>query len=498
MLRYKGWIPNVAGRLSFGLIGTQCDFPRRCAVVNAGGLKRRILCVQERSLSDALIPNWYLRFLYECETEWVFVFEAGTFQAEGAASDSLLGTVYAFTARGWKAQQPATDLHFKASAKTAVTEVQRSYAARGQSDRFEAFSEKCDTLLSSGILDSGCVYRATVQIDRSGLVTLSNLTAPASLEYVASLTGRPAALSEEQHGLLYNQTFYFLKDISHSHKHHEHKHDTITSAQQDEPRAMWAAAIQHSMHRSVLGHRRSGSSHRLNDAIGIMAYMASFDAFLKAERERGAFGEDIPYGVSLALGYNLEATEDSVKAELDNAKKREDNEKLRLTAIFGIPVALFSVFKDSSNQNSIYWLYERLTVYLREPLAAWSMVLALTLYFTVKYGGNDIMSFPPLRNVIRVFRSASRPAAILYAALYASIPPAVIAFLHFGMHLNWRSRDVLLAAFWLLVLAQLFIPLIYIPLYLTIGQLVRRMFQIAFPPDWRSFVLRLIGQGQRA
>ena len=73
MPAYVGWVPNVAGRLSFSHLGNTRN-PGACSRINDGDSTGRLLiCYQYRRYSDTLLRPAYLQYVYGQRANIAFV-----------------------------------------------------------------------------------------------------------------------------------------------------------------------------------------------------------------------------------------------------------------------------------------------------------------------------------------------------------------------------------------------------------------------------------------
>jgi hypothetical protein len=178
------------------------------------------------------------------------------------------------------------------------------------------------------------------EIDRAGIATLSEKARRDNVEFAASVSDAPAPLNDVSARYLCNQAFFFLKDIAHVHRHHHHRSDTITAAYPSDRANSWVRETQYSIHRRVVALRRTPTPLNLYDALGIMAYMASFT---KIATELGGKSE----GIETALQYNTSEIENSIKASLESRRWNRTQFNLILTAIPALFLAMAAFLKPT-------------------------------------------------------------------------------------------------------------------------------------------------------
>jgi hypothetical protein len=461
------------------MIGTDCKWPNRCAVVNVGSPDRQIICSQRRSLSDALVPAWYVRFLYNCETEFFFVLNAQSVSAPENEVSKLEGRVYVYTKKKWHYKNKATNLHIAVSAKTALNAIFYEFKNSKDECRQETLKEMREKLRVSNIMDKSCVFSCSILLDRHGKLILDDLHVNEDIEYSPSLVREQGELNSKLYGFLYKQIYYFIKDISHAHKHHDKKHDTIIYAKELDSEFSWVRETQYSMHRSVLGHRRSGNVNRLNNAVGIMSYMASFEKYIKYEIENKAFGEVSIQNIEYSIGYDLSATENSIRAEIENAKEISEKKNIFWAAIIGIPSLLIGLFKDDSGKNYFEKVYKFTDSIFSDPFVCITLIALLIMFYVYRYGFANAYEISILKNPYRIYRSMNKEQSALYklSLFMLMFLSAIFLKIEFNV-IVWSSLRNACIYLWASLFTYLVFVLFYVPLALTFFQLCDRILEI--------------------
>lgn len=327
---FVGWIPNVAGRLSFSHIGMS-SYPRRCRVENTGGpYGRRVAVAQERRLSDWLLPNWYFRALYGFSADWHFVFVARTVGDPFDHIARLEGEVMVFDKVDWRRYADSAD-----GEPTAPCEVFDSEVMPWASE--PRAMAAADTLPESALarLRESALFSFAVGVRRSGVVWLRSLAFASDLAFAddyASGAHAPTA-SEILH--LANQVFFFLKDISHNHRHHHPGSDTITEVSRVDHRRTWAIATHYRIHRKVVEMRRSTDPEAFYGASGMLAYLSSLRKAVSTRAQK-----DQSRG---PLSYNNAEIESSIKAETEVMRWRQAQTNITKTALPALALALVAL-----------------------------------------------------------------------------------------------------------------------------------------------------------
>lgn len=471
---YVGWIPNVAGRLSFSHIG-QTRHPAPCRTLNEDdGHQRLIICAQDRPLSDALVNGRYFKFVYGYDPSWTFVLIANS-EARGADKRAkLVGQIYVFNRTRWLeavgGNLSGEDLIGDAlEAASVVTEQPGG----------------CAVLISGALKDiavqlsASAVYVVGCEIGRNGIVKVTETARASGVLFTPAVTEAARPIDSQAQRYFCNQAYFFLKDISHSHRHHHKKADTITAAYPDDAEQSWIRETQYGIHRRVVKVRRSKEPQRLYDALGLMAYMKSFKAII-AELPTSP-------GKHFTEQYNLDETEESIKATAEVRKWGRVQMNLILTAIptliFGLTTILRPPAHLSNQAGSIFeTLRECLAVIYSNDIRGTLAALLTAAVVPFVYGAVDITRLEPVQTAKRMITvwPAKRQATVwtLCAACTLIVNLAGV----FGVFAGWVSRD----AFWYCSVASIGFSAIFffaLPYLFTVPDLFRLLRTYPHRPD---------------
>lgn len=103
IIRYKGWLPTVSGKLSFDIIGSGIH-PNPPIIANVADKNSRfILCSQKRNLLDNILPfkTKFARTLFHQKGDFVFLCLAESSNNIKVLDGSLRGTLLIFKADRW-------------------------------------------------------------------------------------------------------------------------------------------------------------------------------------------------------------------------------------------------------------------------------------------------------------------------------------------------------------------------------------------------------------
>jgi hypothetical protein len=331
------------GTLSFRKIG-ESSFPTPTGYANVtiNGLdysKRFIALYQKRRLSDALFSR--LRDFSDKRAMWfVGVFSAD--RREQSTYDKLVGRVHIYPSRShWEAATVALPPHEKGDTqgsliKRLIHKIRDTSIDRDE--RAEAFRN----------LEKFCAASALFSIDvelrRDGVLSLS---APSSLSGPHLERSRQYA-ADRGHDFdewIANQTYCFLRDVSHNHQHHHGSADTLISVQKyDEknPKA-WKVRIVYSLQHFIIDSKRRMDLPSLVHCKGIMAYRDSFVEISQLSGEP-----------TITSSAHLVA---SVSAQIESAAKGSEA-KARIASVtqamlgwLAVVLALIALFLDKQISN---------------------------------------------------------------------------------------------------------------------------------------------------
>lgn len=258
---YKGWVPVVAGRLSFRLVGNT-SVPQPCEFINlawqGGGL---VVVQQVRTFNmDLLLGRPGLKSSGKGDetTECVFICVA-----DWPASDDKLapmsGTIAMLAECHWERFEQsftAAQHALEAAVRTRTTPDQKHL------DHIYQVVERIDV-------------KARFTLTRGGEVELQLVHHNIYAESAEVISTKSEAIAMLKHGVA-SQIYFFLRDIAHHHKHHDPKSDALLDVwpldtvrpegwRQEVAVALWRTAV--TMRRGFDG-----------SAAGFVAYALAFKA----------------------------------------------------------------------------------------------------------------------------------------------------------------------------------------------------------------------------
>lgn len=244
-MAYFGWVPTVTGNLSFTTLG-RGSFPSRSIRIDT---ENGFVIYQKRDLLDVLVPYAddvvVANFLRETIANWILQI-SGKFSffmvaSQESGDERCTGTIYLVAHAG--------------NSKPLKVATRKFSQSNGENDALAFFE--------NAISEMSC-YKSDFELERQGRLKLISQSQPDDFSSVE--------------GILVNQTFFFVKDISHVHQHHDPRHDAITvmTPETDDPNVGWIAATQQALYRSIIRYKRFRNEKALFRASGILAYTKAF------------------------------------------------------------------------------------------------------------------------------------------------------------------------------------------------------------------------------
>jgi hypothetical protein len=312
MGKFRAWVPNATGNLSFSLIG-QVGQPSPCEDANFVSRGRRLVVVkQRRNLSDNLLFK-YLQTPWTGAHELDFTIAARTGNKSGDTYGVLHGWIF---------------IHEHCPAEL----------------RFLDKDSLCVRTLNSSLVSSAD-FGVAFRLDRTGRMTLK---IPGRFQdQLVEYGDREVLTGGEALRPLAAQCFYFLRDITHLHQHHSADSDTLTTVWPTDDESRWIRETLYELYRRVLMLRRQQSPRGQEDALGILAYIASFEETV-ATPAREAVAQGTMRG--FVPSYGKAGLKDSLNANLETKRRKRVQKNVVAAAIPVFTAAMFSlanaIYKD--------------------------------------------------------------------------------------------------------------------------------------------------------
>lgn len=287
-LAYAGWVPTIAGQLSFSLIGMGGAAPG-CVTANvefhdreAGHPRRRVAVIKRRVTRDLPatffpIPEIFrsiaAEFILLGETRAAArpIIRNGEISARNDEIGVLTGEVLVI---------PHHE-ELRSAEKALVQRIRRRIAAIGDATpravvgADAALKIEMDDWIASATRSKLNLARARFELYRTGEFRLSMIESlPVASDDMEDQV--------EFDSILASQIYYFVKDIAHRHYHHRPASDNLLPLTRITPKddLAWRRETLWSLARAVLEMRRSGKLPGHKSALGVLAYAEAFQGLL--------------------------------------------------------------------------------------------------------------------------------------------------------------------------------------------------------------------------
>lgn len=414
---YKGWIPTVAGRLSFSIIG-DVSHPTRPVKCNISDEKNRfIITFQKRVKLDGTVPFKALVYRHifrrEGDIKYVCIGKCSDIPSDG--DDKLEGFVFMF----------AEKIIWKNHVYDKLKEIQNqlsSYDKSTDGDLIGYANEKYKNIKEH--LKEYASFFCEYSISRQGeLILFPASPSPNNAYWI------PPHDSENEHNL-YSQIYFYLKDIIHHHQHHKPHTDTVLDvfrcSMEDDYE--WRCSVIRSLLRKIVQFKRHTRSEVLASSRGTLAYA---NAFRDIERNNEKAKKELkPKYNSETLLMSIESSESKHRLqEVSRAGKMETFRSLSLTFI-GLIVstaALLSLPKGL-NFSPHPFLLKIGEVFVEDTVKTFSVLIVLYVFsMTFFYKNNlDWVSRTFVRAIIKIIQPYKRKYIVFLLS-------AVACFLLFEM-----------------------------------------------------------------
>lgn len=468
---FIGWIPNVAGRLSFSHIGST-NFPTRCLKNNQGnGFGRRLAVAQRRKLNDWLLPDWYFKFLYGFSSDWIFVFIGESCPDRFDQIARMQGELFVIEKCTWEL---IADHDGYVSLKDYFV-----------GEFFPWVKERISELPSGRIPEKSAqhirehsLFSYIVKIRRSGVLWMLPNHIASDIHFSEGYIQSEQPPSGNDVAYVANQAFFFLKDISHKHQHHHQSSDTITELGRLDKRHSWIAQTHYRIHRKIIELRRSSNPRKLYNASGILAYLNALKSavnFTAVTKHRGP------------LTYNHAEIEQSLKSSLEVMKWKQAQLNIIKTALPALSLAALGVmgYEEGSPGKTFR---DVMISMVGDSSTRWVTVIALAaIAAPFYYGVWRVSELPIVVNAKRILVNIPKQAQsltwfmgfVLFATLALSQGHIVQAcrslILSAGMEVNGEIISWAIVA---LSISITYIGISSLPIFVTTKDLLLRLWDI--------------------
>lgn len=322
ILRFRGWVPTVSGRLSFSVLG-RTEYPSRAVYANVADHACRYIAIYQRyDISDAIIPSHFLGIT----GDFIFLVIGNTIDTDDGSQFELVGECFIFHDHAlWNAAilRELSDYQDFLRRYSYLTHQPLSDYANYQQTRILDICRSHASFCANLILPR----RGTATIS----VSVSNITSAAAPRLPADAQRRLSII----HALA-AQIYFFVKNLAHHHQHHDPTTDTIIDLSYiSNDDVAWRLNTLFSMYRTVIDYKRNPHSSSFNDCIGIIAYARTFVELCKEEVGDEASGK-LPNYFGDNTAESIRATQSRIERELLVKQRRQDTIRNTLLAILSI------------------------------------------------------------------------------------------------------------------------------------------------------------------
>lgn len=255
MTTYIGWVPTVGRRLSYSIIGSS-SHPSVAEIANvADGKKRRILCLQNRTLLDSALPIFksaLARRFFNLSGSFVFFLDAESNNDFSSENQMLNGKLYLFTDN----VDENTDEKVLCirEAINKLNNFDSPFVSESIDDFYSEINKK-----HFNDIEKYSIFNACFRLDRDGIIEIDT----------------EADTDKELEHTICAQLFFFIKDISHRHQHHHPKTDTILDIY-NKDNSHWQDEVLRALYKRVLDFKRSRNEWVYSSALGVLSYIKAF------------------------------------------------------------------------------------------------------------------------------------------------------------------------------------------------------------------------------
>ncbi len=412
---YKGWMPTVAGKLSFSLIGETTENGPAVSVNRADAAHRYIVSYQNRNLNDSVLPRWLSRVLVKYRGSFNFVCVG---RSSNAIDDpgELSGSLMVFRVRGgW----------LKAEREIRYSQQMLAGIDISQFGLFPRF----DCCFGSAIdkIKREAPFWVDFKLHRDGVVEIylhddiekssGGVNYPPSPVQVERIKDTIAA-----------QCFYFLRDLTHRHQHHSPKTDTLMDLYRCDNEIDWRSESLRVLYRKILDFKRIRKDEVYCSSLGLLIYAKSFRYISKDLLGKTIF----PSINDKLLEESIKASQVSTNNSLQQSIKNYDRTRNVTIGVLGLYLSLTSLVKLTdkkipiADDSMLLWLAE---ITVRNPFISIAFaVCGIYSYLTAK----DVVSygrFKIVRSLLRFLQPLPKVWNVFFWFFAATAGGVVIAHL---------------------------------------------------------------------
>ncbi len=426
MVSYEGWIPTITGRLAFRLIG-DCDSRSMVAARNVTNEQTRlILCCQFRDLSDSALPSGLFGWMFGSKVYsaakklkgrfWFVLWAKGERKSESPTISSLSGSVLIYRdAPKWNRIQNQ-GISAGSTAFEKIADMQERLKLWNdklqQGERVESLSN----LFLQGSQDKRLLDDLTIQcdarvdfdLDRAGMLKIF-MHEPAAFSPLAPRLPSDERAANRLRKYICTQSYYFIKDLTHTHQHHDTTTDTLLDIYNSEEEN-WQYSTLRSLFRKAIQLKRSKDPADYSDSIGLLAYARSFkslvtDSLQQPDKSGGlkanndiVFDEFSKVLDREFLEQSINSARSSIVKQIDDSRYVKNRRRQWMIGLVAIVIALVGLLRLAPTQYNDVQVDPLLDclgrLILEEPLWMLALVSFMMLaYFKIE-GSIDAAEMP--------------------------------------------------------------------------------------------------------
>lgn len=391
---YKGWIPTVAGKLSFSLIGeANGNNPVAVSVNRADSRHRYVVSYQHRFLVDSVLPIWLSGIVNKYCGSFNFVCIGKSSNDISVQNDKLSGYLLIFDDKknwSWAEREIRHCQDKLASLDVSVNDL-----AAGFDSHFNFIKEDLKPKAS---------FWVNFTLARNGVV---EIVLDEGYDLGADKPLYPPTLADKKRieDTQSAQTFYFLRDLVHKHQHHSPTTDTLLDLYRSGDDNQWIGESLRVLYRKILDFKRLRKDEVYCSSLGLLSYAKSLRQIAKDD-----YG-----GCSICPKINDELLKESIMAgqtatnnSVQESIRRSDITRNTIISVLGLFLAFTSLMKltdqtISVEKDSLLYVVAEWTV--RNSL--YSLVLVgLFVYLGLVFRGVvPVGRFATVRGMYRLMQS---------------------------------------------------------------------------------------------
>lgn len=340
---YIGWIPTVAGRVSFRHLGKTSN-PTVSKYSNVICKNDRyVISYQKRNLSDAIFKNIMSLFLNEGGDFW-FCLHAQQYISENNRDLPVFGKIDIFaTKKEWR--------HRSNEIMRSCIKFHNTYTnviKRPQDVDFR-YHDSCDAIGKKSDIRIGFL------IERNGIIKICEPQFKSS-DLMRDSYRFASNIGIDFEKWIVDQAYFFMRDIAHHHQHHSSTTDTILITQKiTDGNDNWAIGILGMLFHYLVKSERVESISSLVRAKGIVSYIQSFLHIMdKKKLQKPDY-----YTVAISDSLDAKIKEKEVlgltpASEIEFRIARNGSRRTYFVVLFGIFFAFIwgGVFFGSANNSN--------------------------------------------------------------------------------------------------------------------------------------------------